>query len=317
MTSTFDKAFDILTLFLLNPIRIKKFRVVGFENHFKFHILLLSSVYCFFSSILALYTFEENARIQLNMGSSLQFIQTSMPILISFYLAFDFVKEKKIVLSSKVSESLASAESIGCKFRQLKVILILASLLLIRGFKLYVSHNLASLAYSLSCMMPELMLSMSDFAFTFFVESVTQKITHFNHELRTCKLDMKTFRRVQERFEEFQELARDICRIYSSRLICTIFYNFIQLVVSLYWSFIRVKFNHMDSIKGIASFFYFVQPFLCIYTILHSTQQFTISVINYSRIKYLNLISQYFSEYKNNWHFVQTIKRRWNCCPEN
>lgn len=269
MTGKFFKGFDFLTLLLLNPLQIKKFRVAGFENHFKFHILMLSYVYCFFSIMFVVYTFEERKTIQSDVGTTLQLFQTMIPIFISLYLAVDFVKDEKIALSLKICKSLLRKNSHDVKLCKLKIIAELSVLLFIRGIKLYYSRALVNVFYALGNMMPELILSTSDFAFTFFIEILTCELTHFNHKLKSSKIDSSTIDKVEARIIEFQELSHGICKIYSSRLVLTITFNFILLVISLYWTFIRLVFHHIDYV----SFSYYVQPILSICTIFYSTHK--------------------------------------------
>ena len=269
MTRFFFQAFDYLTLLLLNPLEIKKFRIAGYENHFKFHILMLSYVNCCFSILFAVYTFGERKTIQLDVGTTLQFVQTMFPILISLYLAVDFVKDEKIVLSLKISKSLLRKKNYGVKLCKLKMIFRLLVLFSTRGIKFYNSYALVNVFYSLCNTMPELILAMSDFAFTFFIELLTCEIIHFNNKLKAGKIDSSTIYEVEARLLELQKSSQNICKVYSSRLIVTITFNFITLVISLYWTFIRIVFHHIDY----ASLSYYVQPVLCVCTIFNSTHQ--------------------------------------------
>lgn len=267
MTSRFNRFFDYFTFFLLNPIRIKKFCTAGFERHFKFHIFMLNLVYGFFSVMLALHTFGVHEELKLNMGSLLQSIQTFVPISISFYLALDFIRKQKLILSVQVAEKLLRQESVDLKLRKFKLVSRLVVLLVTRGVKLYVGPHFVNTAYALCTMMPELNASLSDFAFAFYVESLTHEINHFNQDLRLSVMDLKKVKEVEKQLEKLQQTSHDICELFSKRLMLTIFFNFIQLVIALYWIFIRIAFNHLSHF---VTFLYIVQPLLCIVTVFHS-----------------------------------------------
>lgn len=160
------------------------------------------------------------------------------------------------------------------KLCKAKVIFKLLVLLSIRSIKFYFARQLVNVAYSLSNMIPELISSMNDFAFTFFVDLLTNETNEFNKELNRIEMDLDSIEGVESRLQEFHELSQAICKIYCCRLILTMAYNFIQLVISLYWMFIRIIFNHLEGVDGFLSCCYFIQPFLCICTIFYTTQQY-------------------------------------------
>lgn len=267
MTKAFTKAFNFTTFILLNPVKVAKFRLLGYESHFKFIIFMLNLFYVFFSLILSISTFE-TLTIKFNIGITLQFTQTITPTLIMVYLALDSLREKKISHCLKVSEKLLKNNKVAVRLCQLRLLSRLLVLIVVRGLKLSQSYGFVNIAYALCTMFPELVISMSDYAFAFYVEILTLDIKKFNSWLMMNTISSKNMKSIEEKLEKFHNLSREITAIYSSRLIVTILFNFVQLVIALYWIFIRIWFNYMN----VATFFYVVQPLLCLYTLCNSAQ---------------------------------------------
>lgn len=272
-----DNWFDSVTFLLLNPVRVEKFRRVGYEKHFVFQFIMLSCAYSFFSVLLALYTFLESGISRLTIGLLLQFVSTLVPLFMSWYLSIDFLRERKIHLNCKISKRVHKEVDQKEKLCRFEVSAMLIILLVTRALKLHHSPKFVNIAYALCSMMPELCSSMSDFIFVYFVENLTNEITAFNSQLLIMEeIDNEKVIEVKMKLEELQELARNINEAFSSRLIVTLFYNFVQLVISLYWIFIRFAFGHFN---GYVTFLYVIQPFLCIYAVCRSTQKCLNAVI--------------------------------------
>lgn len=273
MRKYFSNFLSILTFMLLNPIELKMFRLRRYEKYFKFQVFSLNIVYCFFSLIFVIYNFEVNGKITLNVGITLQAIQTIVPSLLSFYFAIDLMKFKKINLRLKIGKALLHGRSEEIRMCKVKLFIRLLVLLLVRAIKLSIGPTFTNYSYALCTMLPELITSMSDFLFAFYVEVLAIKIAKFNTNLRALEMDLDVMKEVEAKMKFLHDIARGICKVYSSRLILTIWFNFIQLVISLFWIFIRIAFNHLKGVAGFVTFLYIVQPLLCIYAICHAAQQ--------------------------------------------
>lgn len=268
--------FNYVTFLFLNPVNVAKLGSVGYEKHYLFQFIMLNFIYVFFSIILSLYTFFENKSNRLNIAILLQFVSTVVPTLITIYLSIDILSEKKKNLNSKISNWLDC--KVNQKVNRLKLLARLAVLLATRAIKLYHSPKFVNAAYSLCSMMPELCYSMSDFTFIFYVENLTSEIKAFNDKLLLLKeINCEKVIEIKITLEKLHEISRNINEAFSSRLIVTLFYNFVQLVVSFYWIFIRIAFGHFN---GFVTFLYVIQPFMCIYGICKSTQRCLNAVFN-------------------------------------
>lgn len=269
MSRRFEKMIEFLTFFLLNPARINKFRAFGHESYFKFNISMLSLFYTFFSAVNIFFGFSCYEQITLNTRIVLHAVQTVLPLIICIYLTTDLLKNQKIDLSLKISEALIEPNiSQKCL---IKLCVRLFVLVAVYSLKIYTNGPVVKdIVYAFSTIFPDFVASSSDFMFAFYVEHLTIKIEEFHQELELFNIiDMKKMKKIESRLESFQQICRNIEKFYSQRLILTIFYNFMQLVISLYWIFIRVAFNHLN----FPTFLFLVQPVLCIYTVFKTPQR--------------------------------------------
>jgi hypothetical protein len=270
MSLIVDRVFNFLTFILLNPIFFQNYR----KKDLIFFILTLNSLYTVFSFLCSCYLFALYFTNTFNIGLILQFFQTFVPCLISFYLVIDFVWYFKLFLAA--DSSLKCNQIKGLK---VKVIVFLLIVTFIRACKIITSlKSFLFVIYGLCSMMPELVASMSDFAFAVYVDNLTHQIKKFNDDLRLQQIDWKVAKEVEKALSEFHQISQDICRVYSSRLFVTLSCNFVQLVIALFWIFIRVAFNHFDRIEGFATFLYIVQPILCFFVVFQAAHQNSIAV---------------------------------------
>lgn len=269
MSCLFSKTFDFLTFFLLHPLEMSKFRQQSFEKFVNCFVISLNLVYCWFSLILAFCTFETIDEIQLNMGTSLQFVQTVFPSLICFYLAIDVISARNVKLLLKLERNLVRETK---NFHKFKLFVCFLILLAVRLTKLLIGPFITNVIYALCTMIPELVASMNDFAFAFYVDNLTTRIRDFNKCLKTKTMKLKEVKEVEEALIDFHQTSCDIGKVYSSRLFLTLSFNFIQLVISLYWIFIRIAFDHLHGTEGFATFLYVIQPVLCFFVVFNSAQ---------------------------------------------
>lgn len=275
MTSFLEKSFDFITFLLLNPVEITKLEHRSYKNYFKCFIFTLNVFFCLFSSVFAFLTFTTTEVFVFNMGFTLQLVQTGFPTLISFYLGIDLLRERKLKLSIKNFKSVDKAWKNTGKF---KICICLLVLLIVRSIKLYIAPTFIHVAYALCSMIPELIASLSDFVFVFYIDNLTNEITKCNKNLRLEQLNLRTVNEIKNSLDKFHQAAYNICKVYSSRLIFTLSFNFIQLVLSLYWIFIRISFGHLHGVQGFATFLYAIQPTLCFYVIFKATQNCFVAV---------------------------------------
>lgn len=272
MPENLEKLFNCVSLLLLSPNNVGQERVEGFQIGFKILIFILNIFYTLFSLIFNAFTFLEYKELKLNMGIMLHMIQTIIPTAMSFYLSLDLMRTRKVALSMRVEKRLFKYKSLATSLLMVKFLIRVMILIVVRVAKLWATPFFANVAYTLCTMMPELVSSMSDFIFVFYIEALTSEIRNFNNSLKLSRLELNTIQMVVRKADKLHNIASDIYKIYSQRIIITIFFNFVQLVIALYWIFIRIAFNHLGGADGLITFAYIVQPLLCIFAICQSTQ---------------------------------------------
>jgi len=229
-----EKLLEIAALVLLNPIK----------GSFKWRLLAMNILYSVLSATLAVYTFTFVRKLDLRIAVTLQILQTIIPTLLSAYVAVDVIKTKKISLMCKIYDQSCSSIPI------IKLIGRLLILVVVRSIKIYIALDVSpvqrNVAYALCTMLPELVSSMSDFLFVLFIELLTGKIRKFNKNLISSSSSCVVIVQAAREMAQFHETSLHISRYYAPRLLATITFNFLQVVISLYWIFVRVAFNHFD-----------------------------------------------------------------------
>jgi hypothetical protein len=115
----------------------------------------------------------------------------------------------------------------------------------------------------LAPMMPELVASANDFLFSLCVVELTSEVRSINEVLKLKKLDPMTMNEVNKVIEKHLEVSSSLKRLFSPRLFVTLLYHFIELIIGLYWIFIRIAHNHFNKVEGYTTFIYMFQPVYC------------------------------------------------------
>jgi hypothetical protein len=296
MSSFIKKVFSFLTFIFLNPIYLENQR----KKNFLLNIFALQFLYSVFSILCVIHTFTFYDSVPFSIIFNLQLVQTVVPSLISVYLTIDFLLKREIMEIKKLASYFDESN-----WFMIKAILCLFTLFLVRVGKILTTmQNKVFVIYTLSTMFPELISSMSDFAFAFYADNLTKKIKNYNKHLRNINLDWETVKKIEETLAEFDGISLEISNVFSLRLFITLLHNFVLLVISLYWIFIRIVYNHFDRIEGFACFLYIIQPLMCYFLIFHSAQNKLTAVSTFFKF-----ISTIFSK-----SFIHSTKKRLQFC---
>ena len=185
--------------------------------------------------------------VQLPVYFGLLFTQIVSPLFIEFAINIEAFQKRfdevDILASFKGLEDKFPSKVIEAEFKELKQ----ASLNFRLKFLILIVIRIieiiwAGTTFSLNMMMPELVLSASDFAFTFYVDWLTVLTKAFSRNISERKL---TTKEIKHHFLEFHRLAKHLTERFSLSLLLNITFNFIISVMSFYWFFIRIVYGPM------------------------------------------------------------------------
>lgn len=89
-------------------------------------------------------------------------------------------------------------------------------------------------------------------------------------------------------------LSNLLQNFFSRRLIFTLVFNYLQIVSSLYYIFIRISFNIFNSWEDWTSFLFLIQPVFCLVSIFVSVQRY-IKKVNFLNSSWFSLSLKLFS----------------------
>lgn len=122
-------------------------------------------------------------------------------------------------------------------------------MIILKVLRIYLLRaDLYNVLFSCSIFIPELICFANDFLFIFFINLLTNKIKKLNKSLSSRTTITKSgLLKLQKTSLKISEISQKINAFYSKSLCCTIFYNFISLVICLYWLFARIVYDHLNS----------------------------------------------------------------------
>ena len=262
----FFKFVDVSAFVLLNPTNFGNMYSITAE---KLLMTALNLIYTCVSLWLTILNFQAYDDIKINMGLLLSILDTYFPILISFYLGIDLLTRKKLKMLFYLQESNKQEYNLELKIRMFIRLIVI---FLVRIARLVLEIGYLQTMFLLSNCAVEFVIGMNDFAFVYHVEFLEFRIKQFRSILQRNGLSLENLNKFEYKIEEFLYASRTIKKFYSSRLILTIFYNFIQMITSLCWIFIRVAFGHLEG-GQFATFLYLIPPTFSLYTVFQAAEK--------------------------------------------
>lgn len=105
--------------------------------------------------------------------------------------------------------------------------------------------------YYSSFMMTVLVFSVQDLHFKYHVDTLTQRITELNDFLSSIKdIDLQTLENVQRITMQIHKFHTKVNWQFSTSLFMTISFNFFEIILTLYWLFMRFNLNHFENLIG-------------------------------------------------------------------
>lgn len=262
--------FDHVTLILLNPVNVSRFFKT--KKQLKIFLVIFNLIYAVISMFFVLEVFYELYALKdlkFSVGSFLVFIQIVIPQILQFYFMLDFTRDKNINLRLKIHQKLMLTYN-HRRLMRLKIKLI-GQLLLVVGTqltKLLWVSSYFNISYAISILIPDAVRCANDFMFTYHVDILTLQIKNSMDDVNFYPLTPLLLKEYRNKIIKYSEICFMLTKFYSTKLLLTITYNFILLIISFYWIFVRIAFNHFDSLE---TFLYIIQPLLCILSIFHSS----------------------------------------------
>lgn len=127
---------------------------------------------------------------------------------------------------------------------ELKFILNISFLIAVRLSKMGLSAK-RYLFHHFENSFPEFAFAASDFMFSYLILLLVEDLKILKALLRTQNSEMS-----RKYFLENLSVKKEIQERYSTELLVTIVYNFVQLVISLYYVSMRIIFKHLETLEG-------------------------------------------------------------------
>lgn len=258
--------FDYITLILLNPVNISRF--FNTKKDLKIFLVLLNLIYAVISIAFVCNILYEINDLKFSIGSVLVFIQLIIPQILQFYLAFHFIRDKNIQLTMKIHQKLIqNSENGGLMWLKIKFIVQISIVIGIQLSKLAFVTKFFNIAYCFCIIIPDTIRCGNDFVFTYHVDVIKCQIKNSLDDVNFYQLTPELLKKYRNKITEYSKMCNMLTKLHSSKLLLTITYNFVLLIISFYWIFVRLAFNHFESFE---TFLYLFQPLLSILTVFHS-----------------------------------------------
>ena len=104
--------------------------------------------------------------------------------------------------------------------------------------------------FMLSTGLSELILSLNDLHFKFHLDSLTGRIIKLNSFISSSKLNVRKIIKIKNLTTKMQSHAQSTNDYFSSNVFVTISFNFLSIIISLHWIFIRLVYTNISQIQG-------------------------------------------------------------------
>ena len=130
--------------------------------------------------------------------------------------------------------------------------------------------------FMLSTALSELILSINDLHFKFHLDSLTERLIKLNSFISSSsKPSVERILKIRNLTMKMQSYAESTNDYFSSNVFVTISFNFLSIIISMHWIFIRLVYTKMNNIDGKIVF-----KILCL--LINLTFRFCILFVSYS-----------------------------------
>lgn len=234
---------------LVNKITI--FFGVNFSNN-GHHILIiyLQILFLLLSLYFAPATFENITKFSILM--LIYIVQVTLPFFVEIFLSVEAFNKRKLefkilkkfekienILKLNFNCEIKSETNAACFNFAFKILI----LLFVRLLKI----KFSAVPISLHMMIPELVCSISDYSFIFYVDIL---YVYVNKYCQLMNNDNIIKININDDYLQFLEISNMISKRFSVGLLLNVTFNFIVLIIDFYWIFIRISFNRLK-LKGL------------------------------------------------------------------
>lgn len=257
-------------LLLMNPISLRWFVKKKLMFHLKIFFVILTVFYMSFSAIFFIRTLKLFQN-RTNFEAVISLMENVAPNVIAFFISLSCMRHFQLqsILAISSRSQLTLDESKNQHIFIILKLLIISTSKFMQMLMVGESELELSLYYGLSYLHSELILRATCESFVFYVNCATEKLEKLRISSRRENGTID-FNHVQSSFDEQLETVKKIEKFYSNRLFSILIYDIFQLIVSLYWIFIRIVYNHVNW----ATFAYLPPPLISLYSIFSSSQKF-------------------------------------------
>lgn len=276
MSSKTDKAFIFFSFLFLCPMDqdLEKKKLKFFVLNILF---LIFSLICSYIA----YPIEFKISILYTIGV----LQTYFFGLVAFFLAADFYARQKGVF-----------ETFSIKMKKF-FILSLLLLVIVRLTKLsLIEKNFHGISFTCSTMTSELVMSANDFLYAFCLLDLKDEVESIFKKIKDDKdNDLRKLAIFEDKLMKIVVDSKKLISFFSTRLFVTLTLNYFQLVVSLFWIFVRIIRHMLKNPAEFSSVFYLIQPFFCFAVVFYASNSFSNQVtIFFKRFLVLNHVTWIF-----------------------
>lgn len=193
----------------------------------------------------------------INSAVVVYFVEKLFPILIHAFLLFNTLRKFKAL--NKLHKNL---EDIDCDLIEIfngdifimdfksPAIILIVNLIVLIGTRALMAYIVAPL-FMLSTALSELIFSLNDLHFKFHLDSLTERIIKLNSFiLSSSKLSVGKIIKIRNLTTKMQSHAKSTNDYFSSNVFVTISFNFLSIIISLHWIFIRLVYRNINKIQG-------------------------------------------------------------------
>lgn len=244
--------------FICIAFGIRFYNVKVLRSHSKMILFCICQLYLFymiFTAILIMSTFNIYSYDKLNLRLSLQVFQTCVPLLIMGYVLVQaFIQQQDVqklnLKTLSVNKKLLSFIKFDQEPKSLYLMFFKNILILIlsKAVKLCLMDDNFKLQYAAATIIPEIICSANVFLFVFHVQLISNQLKALNSYLKSIsKINYQKLKQIKKISLNFLQSSNQINYCFSTTLLLSITFDFISLVISLYWLFVRIAFHHLTS----------------------------------------------------------------------